>query len=69
MKLTIIKDFSYWHHGVNRTDYTAGSQVEVTDAEMAAVAVSEGWATDGIEKATKPPRNKAIKSAPENKAA
>jgi len=36
---------------------------------MIAVAVAEGWATDGApkEKASKPASNKAHKAAPENK--
>ena len=69
MKLTITKDFTYWHKGCNRADYVAGQEVETDDQEMIAVAVAEGWATDGApkEKAAKPPSNKAHKAAPENK--
>ena len=52
-----------------RVDYVAGQEVETDDQEMIAVAVAEGWATDGApkEKAAKPPSNKAHKAAPENK--
>lgn len=69
MKLTIKTDFPYWHGGCMRVDYVAGQEVETDDQEMIAVAVAEGWATDGApkEKAAKPPSNKAHKAAPENK--
>jgi len=69
MKLTITKDFTYWHGGCRRADYVTGQEVETDDQEMIAVAVAEGWATDGApkEKAAKPPSNKAHKAAPENK--
>ena len=69
MKLTITKDFTYWHGGCRRVDYVAGQEVETDDQEMIAVAVAEGWATDGApkEKASKPASNKAQKGAPENK--
>ena len=69
MKLTITKDFTYWHKGCNRADYVAGQEVDADDQEMIAVAVAEGWATVGApkEKAAKPPSTKAQKAAPENK--
>ena len=69
MKLTIIKDYTYWHGGCRRADYMAGQEVDADDQEMIAVAVAEGWATAGApkEKASKPPSNKAHKAAPENK--
>lgn len=69
MKLTITKDFTYWHKGCNRADYVAGQEVDADDQEMIAVALAEGWATDGAakEKATKPASTKAHKAAPENK--
>ena len=69
MKLTIKTDFPYWHGGCRRVDYVAGQEVETDDQEMIAVALAEGWATDGApkEKAAKPPSNKAHKAAPENK--
>ena len=69
MKLTITKDFTYWHGGCRRADYLTGQEGETDDQEMIAVAVAEGWATDGApkEKAAKPPSNKAHKAAPENK--
>ena len=69
MKLTITKDFTYWHGGCRRADYVAGQEVETDDQEMIAVAVAEGWATDGApkEKAAKPASNKAHKAALENK--
>ena len=69
MKLTIKTDFPYWHGGCRRVDYVAGQEVETDDQEMIAVALAEGWATDGApaEKASKAPSNKARKAAPENK--
>ena len=69
MKLTIKTDFTYWHGGCRRVDYVAGQEVETDDQEMIAVAVAEGWATDGApkEKASKPASSKAHKAAPENK--
>lgn len=69
MKLTITKDFAYWHGGCRRADYAAGQEIDADDDEMIAVALAEGWATDGApkEKAVKPPSNKAHKAAPENK--
>ena len=69
MKLAITQDFTYWHKGCNRADYLAGQEVDADDKEMIAVALAEGWATDGApkEKASKPPNNKAHKAAPENK--
>ena len=69
MKLTIIKDFTYWHGGCRRADYAAGQEVDANDQEMIDVALAEGWATDGApkEKASKPASNKAQKAAPENK--
>ena len=69
MKLTITKDFTYWHKGCNRADYVAGQEVETDDQEMIDVALAEGWATDGApkEKASKPASTKAHKAAPENK--
>ena len=69
MKLTIKTDFTYWHGGCRRVDYVAGQEVETDDQEMIAVAVAEGWATDGAPKgkAAKPQSNKAHKAAPENK--
>ena len=69
MKLTIKTDFPYWHGGCRRVDYVAGQEVETDDQEMIAVAVAEGWATDGgpAEKASKAPSNKARRAAPENK--
>lgn len=68
MKLHITKNFTYWHSGCNRADYVAGQEVEASDYEMIAVAIAEGWATDGepVEKATRP-TTKARKAAPENK--
>ena len=50
MKLTITEDFTYWHGGCRRVDYVAGQEVETDDQEMIAVAVAEGWATDGAPK-------------------
>ena len=69
MKLTITKDFTYWHGGCRRADYVTGQEVDADDQEMIAVALAEGWATDGApkEKAAKPVSNKAQKAAPENK--
>ena len=69
MKLTIKTDFPYWHGGCRRVDYVAGQEVETDDQEMIAVALAEGWATDGVsaEKASKAPSNKARRAAPENK--
>ena len=69
MKLTITKDFTYWHGGCRRVDYVAEQEVETDDQEMIAVALAEGWATDGApkEKVSKPASNKAHKAAPENK--
>ena len=69
MKLTITKDFTYWHGGCRRADYVAGQEVDADDQEMIDVALAEGWATDGApkEKAAKPVSNKAQKAAPENK--
>ena len=69
MKLTITKDCTYWHGGCRRVDYVAGQEVETDDQEMIAVAVAEGWATDGApkEKESKPASTKAHKAAPENK--
>lgn len=69
MKLTITKDFTYWHGGCRRADYVAGQDVDADDQEMIDVALAEGWATDGApkEKASKPASNKAHKAAPENK--
>ena len=69
MKINILKDFTYCHGGCNRADYVAGHEVEATDSEMVAVALAEGWATDGAlkEKASKPASTKAHKAAPENK--
>lgn len=69
MKLTIKQDFTYWHGGCRRVDYVAGQEVDADDQEMIAVALSEGWVTDGApkEKASKPTSNKAHKAAPENK--
>ena len=69
MTLTIKQDFTYWHGGCRRVDYVAGQEVDADDQEMIAVALSEGWVTDGApkEKASKPPSNKAHKAAPENK--
>ena len=69
MKLTITKDFTYWHGGCRRADYVTGQEVDADDQEMIAVALAEGWATDVApkEKATKPASTKAHKAAPENK--
>lgn len=69
MTLTIKQDFTYWHGGCRRVDYVAGQEVDADDQEMIAVALSEGWVTDGApkEKASKSPSNKAHKAAPENK--
>ena len=67
MRITITQDFSYWHGGHARADYTAGQELDATDAEMAEVALREGWAQVAGEKASKPPSNKARKAAPENK--
>ena len=69
MKLTIIKDYTYWHGGCRRADYVAEQEVYADDQEMIAVALAEGWATDGVrkEKASKPASTKAHKAAPENK--
>ncbi len=54
MKLTIKKTFTYWHGGCNAVEYTEGSEVEVEDEEMIAVATSEGWAAEA--KKTKAPK-------------
>ena len=71
MKLTIKQDFTYWHGGCRRADYVTGQEVDADDQEMIAVALAEGWATDGApkEKASKPASTKAHKAAPENKLA
>ena len=69
MKLTAKQAFSWAHRGIDVVHYEAGQEIETDDQEMIAVAVAEGWATDGApkEKAAKPPSNKAHKAAPENK--
>lgn len=67
MKLTINKDFTYFHGGCNPAQYKAGTEVEADDQEMIAVALAEKWAVSPAEKAEKAPANKARKAAPENK--
>jgi hypothetical protein len=56
--ITVIQAFSYWHKGHERRDYEPGAQPVEVDDECAAVAVAEGWASDGA---------KAMPGAPENK--
>ena len=67
MHITILKDFPYFHGGHERVDYVAGQEVDMQDAEMAEVAIREGWARVAGEKAKKAPSNKAHTAAPENK--
>jgi hypothetical protein len=67
MKITALKNFAYSHNGIHLTEYIAGQSIDSTDDEMVAVAVREGWAEVPIEKAVKPPSNKAHKAAPESK--
>lgn len=71
MKLTAKQAFSWAHRGIDVVHYEAGQEVEADDDEMVAVALAEGWATDGApkEKASKPASTKAHKAAPENKQA
>jgi len=69
MKLTAKQAFSWAHRGIDVVHYEAGQDVEADDEEMIAVALAEGWVTDGApkEKASKPASTKAHKAAPENK--
>lgn len=75
MDLKIKTDCSYWHKGYERRDYVAGESVSTDDAEFAAVAVSEGWASSGAASENKAEGSPAErpgrkpKAAPENKAA
>jgi hypothetical protein len=78
MRLTITTDCSYTHLGYERREYAAGQQVETDDAEFAAVALSEGWATeagptsDEVGEQVAAPASRAKKAhhaAPENKSA
>ena len=57
-QITVIQAFSYWHQGINRRDYEPSDTPVEVDDECAAVAVAEGWASDG---------EKAHRAAPENK--
>ena len=53
MKLTITKDFTYWHKGCNRADYVAGQEVDADDQEMIAVALARSrWRSVTSRKAT-----------------
>jgi hypothetical protein len=70
MKLKIKQDFPYWHRGTQRVDYVAGVEVNVDDAEMAHVAVTEGWADAAEAEQADDQGNAGDKShagAPENK--
>lgn len=75
MDLKFKTDCTYWHKGYERRDYAAGDSVSTDDAEFAAVAVAEGWASSGaapenkgeVSPAEKPGRKP--KAAPENKGA
>ena len=58
-QIKVKQAFSYWHNGHARRDYEPGSDPVETDAECAAVAIAEGWATA--------PGSKSIPAAPENK--
>lgn len=58
MKLTIKKNFTYWHGGCNAVTYEEGQEVEVEDEEMIAVATSEGWAASEEAKKTKANKDK-----------
>lgn len=61
---TVTKAFKGVPDGdVLPVDFVPGDEVT---GDLAAVAVREGWASDG-QKAAKPAENKARKSAPENK--
>lgn len=63
MKLKILADFAFAHHGYERREYRAGDVVDAGDPELVEVAVREGWA-----RAADSPGPKAKKGAPENKA-
>lgn len=64
MKLEILKGFAFAHGGHRVVQYHAGQSIETDDAELVAVAMAEGWATDSAAAA---PKAKARKAAPENK--
>lgn len=57
--LTVKKDFTYYHGGCRQANYVAGQIVDVDDEEMIEVAISQGWATEGEEKAKQPAKRKA----------
>ena len=67
MKLIVKQDFSYSTNGYTLVPYAAGTELETENAGLIEVALAEGWAVSPTEKALKPPQNKALKSAPENK--
>jgi len=64
MKLIVQEDFSWAHRHVDIKSYAAGDEIETDDADLIAVAIEEGWASD----AEGEPKKRSKKSAPENKA-
>lgn len=65
MKLRIVFDFAFAHHGYDVKQYTAGDVIDAEDPELVEIAVREGWASDAD---APEPQTKAKKGAPENKA-
>jgi len=43
MKLTVIKDFSWAHRGVEIEQFEKGAVIETEDADLIKVATDEGW--------------------------
>lgn len=73
MKLNVLKNFRWAHFGHTVKDYAAGTQIDTDQhkdgAELATVALVEGWAhEEGTPApAAPPPDIKSKGAAPENK--
>ena len=61
IKLNILKDFTFAHHGYDLKSYQAGQEVTTDDDEFVTYVLREKWAKQHV--------TKARGAAPENKAA
>lgn len=54
MVLTALKAFAWAHRGIDVQRYSAGQAIDTDDADLIAVATTEGWAAPAGESTEQP---------------
>lgn len=68
----VKKTFKGAINGIYVREFAAGDRAVIDDADLARVAIAEGWIEsheDGEKSVSAAPKNKTAKAAPKNKAA